>query len=165
MSQPEPDYPAVGDAAVARDRLRTSLGAERWDLVRTWCRAARTGTRVLSHGAPGLGSLVVGGRHTGPVLLTGEDLSAAHWSFDLGWIVGELVELAWQLGWDGARWQPLLDALFAGYGDDLGAAWHRCASVRVLLHVHDFCAYTDRTSRALPAYGDFVCFLVDLEQA
>ncbi|GAA2016400.1 hypothetical protein JL107_09875 [Nakamurella flavida] len=153
-------FPAAGDADDGRTRLRARLGVRRWDDLRGWAAALLAGPTVLSHGAPGLGSLVPGRAGAAPALLTGEDLAAASWEWDVGWVVGELVELCWQLGTDtGLR--ALLGGLFEGYGRDLGTHWHRAAALRIALHVHDFSAYTRGSADILLGYGDFLAFLID----
>jgi phosphopantothenoylcysteine decarboxylase/phosphopantothenate--cysteine ligase len=81
---------------------------------------------------------------------------------DLGWVVGELVELKWQVGGDPGQWQRLTDALCDGYGRELGPDWHRMAALRVLLHVHDFAGYAGGTGDWLESYVGFLRFLIDL---
>lgn len=152
--------PTVGDAADARIRLREVLGPHRWELLRRWTSDIARSPAGRSHGAPGLGSLVPGGHHDDPVLLTGEDVAIAPWTWDLGWVVGELVELSWQLAAP-AGLPDLLGALFTGYGRDLGPLWSRSAALRIVLHVHDFSAYTHGSADILRGYADFVAFLVD----
>ncbi|MFD9456351.1 hypothetical protein ACFWBC_25065 [Streptomyces sp. NPDC059985] len=128
--------------------------------LRVWAAAAaRPATgHVLSHGAPGLGSLVLadaaddtaddadGAGAGAAVLLTGEDLCAAPPHVDLGWIAGELAEFRWLLGAaaDPRVWQRPLDALLDGYGGDPATARDGCvrgAALRIALHAHDTAAY------------------------
>ncbi|MGK9460096.1 hypothetical protein ACSLFT_08700 [Streptomyces sp. G6] len=130
--------------------------------LRRWCAQAlatdadRAGGRparpVLSHGAPGLGSLVPDPRTGTAVLLTGEDLCLAPWPYDLGWITGELAELRWAHGGDPAEWQRLLGALAEGYGRGLGATARRWAALRIALHAHDTLAYSDEGRDAAAVY-------------
>ncbi|MGW0392507.1 hypothetical protein ACWDYJ_16735 [Streptomyces sp. NPDC003042] len=113
---------------------------------------------VLSHGAPGLGSLVPAADTAAPaVLLTGEDLCAAPPHVDLGWLAGELVEFRWLLGTtaDPRAWQQLLDALFDGYGDAAAARDGRLrgAALRVALHAHDTAAYVPDSTGQARLYG------------
>lgn len=148
--------PSVRAAQVA-SQLRRRLGGDRWDLMRRWCaEVVADEDMALSHGAAGLGSLI------GADLLIGEDVCAAPWYVDLGWVVGELVEFRWQLGGDQQSWQRLVDALFDGYGRDLGADWHRIVTLRILLHVHDIAAYLGGHTAGFAHYADFLAFLVDL---
>ncbi|MFE3460994.1 hypothetical protein ACFXKD_25915 [Nocardiopsis aegyptia] len=158
------DATGVGYADEARDLLTGRLGPRRWRLLDTW-RAEHWehAERVPSHGAPTFGAVVEGPEGTDAVLLTGEDLCSAPWTFDLGWVLGELVELRWQLGGSAARWQELVDALIGGYGRDPGDGWHRLAALRVALHLHDFTAYVGGTPAGVLSYADFLGFLIDLE--
>ncbi|WCN02193.1 hypothetical protein [Streptomyces sp. M92] len=131
------------------------------DTLRRWCAQALTADAdsadgrparpVLSHGAPGLGSLVPDPRTGTAVLLTGEDLCLAPWPYDLGWITGELAELRWAHGGDAAEWQRLLGALVEGYGRGLGERARRWAALRIALHAHDTLAYSDE-GRAAAVY-------------
>ncbi|MGQ4266683.1 hypothetical protein [Nocardiopsis changdeensis] len=123
------------------------LGRRRLDLAREWCEdLARYGRDVpgaLLHGAPGLGVLIpsVSSGSEG-VLLTGEELAVGPAEFDLGWLAGELVEHREVVPASREEVGRLLDRLLAGYGPgpDLDAVG-RYAALRVLVHVHDFCAY------------------------
>jgi phosphopantothenoylcysteine decarboxylase/phosphopantothenate--cysteine ligase len=158
--------PGAGRSDEARDEARRRLGAGRWRMLREWCaRSVEADDPVLSHGAPGLGALVPGTDGADAVLLTGEDLSLAPWTFDVGWVVGEICELSWQFQREGPDWTALLDALFDGYGRDLGGDWHRWAALRVALHLHDFCSYTDAPFTEATAYAGFVGHLIDMEEA
>ncbi|MFK8846537.1 hypothetical protein [Streptomyces sp. Ac-502] len=145
----------------ARKLLRTSLGELRWGILDAWCSEVAADTRgVLSHGSPSLGATVMCA--TGAELLTGEDLCLAPWYVDLGWVAGELVELAWRQGGTHSRWQALLTALYAGYGCDLGTRWNRAAALRSALHLHDFSAYVAWHPQEVQRYAGFLTFLIDL---
>ncbi|GAA0617559.1 flavoprotein [Streptomyces crystallinus] len=180
---PPPDLPArparglarLGDwlagraasprAACVQGQVRRSLGEERWHQVTAWYRrTAEDPAVVLAHGAAGLGAFAVDQASGRSDLLVGEDVCAAPWYLDLGWVVGELVELQWQLGGDREAWQALTDALFEGYGRTLGQRWKPMAALRILLHVHDIAAYVDDFDRGFDHYCDFLRFLVDLPQ-
>jgi len=153
----------VARAAYVGAQLRGRLGPERWGRVTDWCHQVREDADVtLVHGAPGLGSLIAGDGTGSAALLTGEDLAVAPWYFDLGWVLGELVELRWQLGGDQQGWQLLLEALFEGYGRDAGEQWNRLAALRILLHVHDIAAYVGWHTAGFDHYATFLTFLVDL---
>ncbi|MFC9127684.1 hypothetical protein ACFT4A_12625 [Streptomyces sp. NPDC057099] len=147
------------------------------DVLRDWCARAlgaggdgRAGAGddrdpllppVLSHGAPGLGSLVLDPRDGAAVLLTGEDLCLAPWPFDLGWITGELAEMRWAHGGDPTEWQRLLGALAEGYGRGPGdAQGRRWAALRIALHAHDTLAYSDAKSGAVGVYVHLAARLV-----
>ncbi|MEU1277928.1 flavoprotein [Streptomyces sp. NPDC005805] len=154
---------AVPRAACALGEVRRSLGEERWSLLRGWRDGIATDpTAVLCHGAAGLGSLVVNPDEGTQDLLVGEDLYAGPWYADVGWVVGELVELQWQVGGDKEDWQRLTDAFLEGYGRDLGPEWNRIAALRILLHVHDIAAYLEGFEHGFDHYSGFLRFLVDL---
>lgn len=108
---------------------------------------------VLSHGAASLGSLV-GPGSGGYDLLTGEDLCLADHRYDLGFVVGELAELAWQLAWEPGAWSPLVRALCDGYGTEESVVdW---AALRMAVHAHDIAAYTAVDAGVLPAYARWI---------
>lgn len=70
----------------------------------------RRRTSVI-HGAPGIGSVVLGGAPgLAATLLIGEDLATGDPVADVGWTTGELVELAGRAG-GGPRWRGFVDAL------------------------------------------------------
>ncbi|UQA94428.1 flavoprotein [Streptomyces halobius] len=150
-------------AACVQGQVRRSLGEARWAQVLAWHHRTVTDSgTTLAHGAAGLGSLVVDRDSGGVDLLIGEDVCMAPWYVDLGWVVGELVELQWQVGGDKGAWQSLTDALFEGYGRDLGPEWKEIAALRILLHVHDIAAYLDDFDHGFDHYCDFLRFLIDL---
>ncbi|MCZ0973047.1 hypothetical protein O1L55_19955 [Streptomyces albulus] len=143
--------------------MRRSLGEARWAQVLAWHSRTVTDTvTTFAHGAAGLGALVIDRDSGGIDLLIGEDVCMTPWYVDLGWVVGELVELQWQVGGDKGAWQSLTDALFEGYGRDLGQRWKEIAALRILLHVHDIAAYLDDFDRGFDHYCDFLRFLIDL---
>ncbi|GAA3590686.1 hypothetical protein GCM10022419_086680 [Nonomuraea rosea] len=196
--------PAAAAGAVLADRL----GAKSWERLRDWCAEQNADPDVvLSHGAPGLGSLAVippagqdvdgppdpeplapapdvgprvspdvhsgtgsdadprvrpEGRGVGELLI-GEDVCAAPWYHDLAWIAGELVELRWLNDGDPQEWQRLLDALFEGYGRDLGEDANRLIALRIALHLHDISAYVGLDAALLATYAGFLDFLVNLD--
>ncbi|MFF8829724.1 hypothetical protein [Streptomyces sp. NPDC015131] len=168
-------------AAQAGALLKDRLGPGRWATLRAWSApsyaedaenaenaenakdTAGGGPEplVVSHGAPGLGSLVVDPASGRAELLVGEDLCLGPWQRDLGWALGELVELSWQLGGDPRRWQGLSDALQEGYGRELSTTWHRHAAVRVALHLHDYIAYIGWHPAEFDRFTAFLTFLID----
>ncbi|MFD6887119.1 phosphotransferase family protein [Streptomyces sp. NPDC059957] len=158
-------------AAQAGAMLKDRLGPARWAMLRGWCVPAyadgadpcgETGPLVVTHGAPGLGSLVVDPSSGRAELLVGEDLCLGPWHADLGWALGEIVELSWQLGGDARQWQRLSDALQEGYGRRLGSTWPRHAAVRVALHLHDYIAYVGWHPAEFERFAAFLTFLIDL---
>lgn len=100
------------------------------------------------HGAPSTASLVPARHHSGMGhLLIGEDLAVGPAEFDVGWPVGELVELRERAARRGdasaaERHGALIDAFLSGYPRRVaGAAVGRVAALRFLTHLHDFAAY------------------------
>ncbi|WP_423833686.1 hypothetical protein [Streptomyces manipurensis] len=152
-------------AAQAASVLRERLGPERWHRLRDWtAELAADPALVVSHGAPGLGSLVAAPASDpaadGPVeLLAGEDLCLAPWYSDVGWAVGELTELAWQLGGDSHAWQSLVDAVEEGYGRPLGPLRPRLAALRIALHLHDYTAYVGWQPETVERFAGFLGYL------
>ncbi|MEV0237112.1 flavoprotein [Nonomuraea sp. NPDC050786] len=151
-------------AAAAGAALADRLGAKSWDRLRGWCAEQDADPDVvLSHGAPGLGSLVVDADRGTGELLTGEDLCVAPWYHDLAWVAGELVEMRWLNDGNPQDWQRLLDALFEGYGRDLGAETNRLVAMRIALHLHDISAYVGLDASLLTTYAGFLDFLVNID--
>ncbi|MFF6774201.1 hypothetical protein ACFY8W_11610 [Streptomyces sp. NPDC012637] len=151
-------------AAYAETLLRPRLGESRMARLHGLCeRIAADADRVPCHGAAALGSLVPAEGAPGEAdMLVGEDLCLAPWYWDLGWTLGELVELKWYRGDSGPAWPKLLDALFEGYGRSLGDDWSSLAALRVLLHLHDYTAYVGWDERNFEKYTGFATFLLDL---
>ena len=148
-------------ATCALEVVERELGTHRWERLARWRADLAAEPPVLSHGAPGLGSVVLGA--DGRVdLLTGEDLCLAPQSFDTGWLLGELVELRLALGGDAGGWNDLTAALAAGSGGDLGPRWNLAAAFRVLLHLHDYTAYVAWDAALISHYARFVGFLLDV---
>lgn len=158
------------------ERLRTWLTGPADEILRAhitgttartlldWCEEALDPRRdhVVSHGAPGLGSLVLEARSGAAGLLVGEDVCLAPWQFDLGWLIGDLVELRWAVGGSRpSRWQRLVDAVTEGYGRDLGDAWHRWAALNIAVHVHDRATYTRDGRRPAELLALLVARLVE----
>lgn len=135
------------------------LGPDAVAPLTAWAAEAVTqaDTHVLSHGAPGLGSLVPSPAGDRAVLLTGEDICAAPRHLDVGWLTGELVELRWLLGRvaDPGAWQALVDAFLDGYGGGAasGGDHGRGAALRVALHAHDSAAYVAQGKGPAALYG------------
>ncbi|MFF9403079.1 MULTISPECIES: hypothetical protein [unclassified Streptomyces] len=148
------------------DLLRSGLGARLFTVLARGCATALMPSPddVLCHGAPGLGSLLLGGPGRPAEMLIGEDICTAPASYDLGWPIGELIELRRS---HGARepeaWQPFVDAVSTGYGDtgtSLDSLW---PALRIAVHAHDTIAYRPwPPARAIP---EFVPLLHDLLNA
>jgi len=142
--------PATSMALHAAGHVRDLLGADRWTLA-TDLTADVVGPRrrtSVIHGAPGIGSVVLGGApESAATLLIGEDLATGDPVADVGWTTGELVELAGRAG-GGPRWRGFVDALHRGYLGE-NRVWspeenrrvEQYAGLRILLHLHDFLAY------------------------
>ncbi|WP_055715934.1 hypothetical protein [Streptomyces torulosus] len=178
-----------GDLAAVR-RLREHAvrvwGAARLSTLRSWCaevaapapastvapasgdgseREGRDGHGlVLVHGFASLGALIPP-LSRGPVaLLTGEDLGAARPELDLGWLLGDLAELAWAVPvWGEGPGVDLPGVLLDAYGPgadrELAA---RAAVLRIAAHMRDFAAYCG-WSDELADYTAFIADLIDEE--
>ncbi|MEU1291969.1 hypothetical protein ABZ439_05955 [Streptomyces sp. NPDC005840] len=144
-----------GDGAGSAARLHraavTRLGARRLELLAAWAGSAATGPgpRVLLHGGPALGSLVLpwGGDPGPPALLTGEELAWGAADFDIAWLLAELTELALARdrgigGVPAADIPALSGAVTDGYGGTPSQPLlRRVTALRVLTHAHDFASY------------------------
>lgn len=156
---------AVPAAAAAGQLLRTTVDEPMWEVLRSWTAelvGCRDGVRV--HGAPGLAALVPDRDRRTAALLTGEDLGTGPRELDLGFVLGELIEMRWRCGGDGGAWQALVDALGEGYGAELGPRVHRVAALRVALHLHDYTAYVRWDAEEIKRYGSFLGFLTTLSR-
>lgn len=151
-------------AVTARERL----GEGRSRRAEEWCAALgdTDGAPVLLHGAPSLGTLVPAPRLGVGALATGEDLARGSGALDVGWLLGELVELeeAARRGLGtapDADYTGLTTALLDGYGvRQADAAMRRVATVRVLTHAHDYATYVGWHDDLL-GYLDLVADLLD----
>ncbi|MGW3950388.1 hypothetical protein ACWEKM_05385 [Streptomyces sp. NPDC004752] len=154
--------PRLYEAALAR------LGPDRLCLARTWGESAADGPgpRVLLHGGPALGALVMPADLGRPALLTGEELACGSWEFDVAWLLAELTELARarDLGIGGvpaADYPALAAAVTDGYGRRPSKrALRRATALRILTHAHDFAAYVQWHGELL-AYLDLAAAAVE----
>ncbi|MFF7494951.1 hypothetical protein [Streptomyces rubiginosohelvolus] len=92
--------PLAPAAARLRRRAREVWGEGRTELLLGWAdeavRPSGSGAPVVPlHGWASTGSLVPPRSRGRVALLTGEDLGAGRRELDLGWMLGDLVELAW----------------------------------------------------------------------
>ncbi|HJA05370.1 MAG TPA: hypothetical protein H9800_10985 [Candidatus Microbacterium stercoravium] len=147
--------------AVAEGRLRDELGESLFSALRESAEELSEASTTIVHGAASLGSLIAGPRSREARMLIGEDVCLGDPVLDLAWLAGELVELRWVRGDDDATWQDLLDALFAGYGSDLGSRWGRLTALRVALHMHDYTAYVSGDPARTARYPGFIRFLAE----
>ncbi|GAA2449013.1 hypothetical protein GCM10010421_46590 [Streptomyces glaucus] len=137
-------------AAALHGVLHAHLGPARWRRILRWCQEfAEPGhaDTVLLHGAPSLGSVILASEGAADCLLTGEEVSRGAAGYDVGWLVGEILE------WDMTASAPentakraaarhVGRALLGGYGALPDATVvSRAAVLRVLTHAHDFAAY------------------------
>ncbi|MEW9551192.1 hypothetical protein [Nonomuraea sp. NPDC050783] len=134
-----------GAAPDLHRRAAGLLGPGRMTTAQEWC-LQRAQPRVLLHGGPSLGILLPVTPAGDGALLTGENLAAGAPETDVGWIVGELVELGASVRRFGANRDFDFDLFVArvldGYAAPLDlAAVGRTAALRFLTHLHDFAAY------------------------
>jgi aspartyl-tRNA(Asn)/glutamyl-tRNA(Gln) amidotransferase subunit A len=75
-----------------------------------------------------------------------------------------LVELRWFTSGptDHRPWQRLLDALYTGYGRDLGPDWTHWIGLRIALHLHDFSAYVGWSAGEVERYAALGAEIVDV---
>ncbi|ARP73119.1 hypothetical protein LK07_28790 [Streptomyces pluripotens] len=159
-----------GVAARLHAAARAHLGDRRLRLVAEWSESAAhgPGPRVLLHGGPAFGNLVLpsgdGGPADRPVLFTGEELTLGTWEFDLAWQLAEIEEMAAGERWGvcgPADYTALAQALLEGYGTRPSpAAVHRALVIRSLTHAHDFASYVVWHEQLL-VYLDLVAEAMD----
>ncbi|WP_405900026.1 hypothetical protein OG242_23405 [Streptomyces sp. NBC_00727] len=144
------DGSGAGESGRLFTAARKRLGSERWNLIRGWCEefGMPAHDAVLLHGRPGTGLVVPGTNGSRAALLTGEDMATGRPSLDIGWVLGELAELRGvvrdQSGEAAAaEWSTLGRAFADGYGRGLSAETGRAATLCVLNHVRDYCAYVE----------------------
>ncbi|MCO5971639.1 phosphotransferase [Actinoallomurus soli] len=161
----------VGRTARLRTLIDEVLGADRLCRVSTWCEGLmRTeGAPVLLHGGPSLGALVPDRSDPGRgALFTGEDVTPGPWTFDLGWLLGEILELGVGLRAVRPGTPPpgdLARALFAGYGRSPVPSVGRAAAVRILTHAYDFAAFAGWHEESLRRSLTLVADLIDSDGA
>lgn len=153
--------------------FRRRLGATRWRRVQSWCRSIATpdGDDVFLHGAPSLGSIVLGENGQAWCLLVGEECARGPESFDIGWLLGEFAELRMMTDRAAPGTVPAADhqeiraALLRGHGPVADPALAgRAAVLRVFTHAHDFAAYMGWNPQ-LQLYGEKIADLIDEEGA
>lgn len=128
----------------ARAELCRQLGERGWDRLCAWADDVEEDReKVLCHGWFGVGRCVPHPREPAVEIIAGEDIGLAPPAFDLGLLVGELLEMRRFLPSPTETWELLLDELLEGYGRPLNTPVLRCAALGLLLHLHDFCVHTD----------------------
>lgn len=160
------DSPLAGPPAVLHTRLREALGTRRWQLLASWLESLRSGPRVLLHGNPSLGLLVPSESDETDALLTGEELGLGTWQQDVGWVLGELHEMRslsvrLPLSVDPAGWDRLAARFIEGYGLPPDPSVHRAATLKALLHLHDFCVFVSWDESEVLRYTTVIAHLVD----
>ncbi|MCX5195984.1 hypothetical protein OOK31_19150 [Streptomyces sp. NBC_00249] len=149
-----------------RERTLACWGARRMERLLDWAdalapQAPSKDARSLIHGWASLGALVPP-LSRGPVaLLTGEDLAAGRPELDLGWLLGELVELAWTTPHQNPV--DLQRVLLEAYGPGPDPVLvGRSAVLRVVTHMQDFATYRGWDDELL-GYIAFTAELIDEE--
>ncbi|MFZ3470967.1 hypothetical protein ACODT3_21795 [Streptomyces sp. 4.24] len=160
------DSPLPGPPAVLHARLRQGLGTRRWQLLTSWRESLRSGPRVLLHGNPSLGLLVPSESDEAHALLTGEEFGLGSRQQDVGWVLGELHELRslpvrLPFSADPAGWDRLAARFIEGYGLPPDPSAHRAATLKVLLHLHDFCVFVTWDDAEVLRYIKVIAHLVD----
>ncbi|MFG2310753.1 hypothetical protein ACGFS9_19070 [Streptomyces sp. NPDC048566] len=149
---------------------RSRLGDRRLGSIADWADEAPRGShpRVLLHGGPALGGLVLPVGSGRPVLLTGEEATGGSWEFDVAWQLAEFAEMAAGVRWGvcgPADHTGLARAFLDGYGRQPSpAAARRAVAVRSLTHAHDFAAYVTWHSE-LTTYLDLVAEAAEAAEA
>lgn len=145
--------------------LGESWGSRRSILVCSWLDEVSTPMCPV-HGAPGLAALVLPEQGDQVVLFAGADLATGTPALDLGWLVGELAELA---AFTTAGLAPLCGRLaelaMEGYGTaapGFHEAVSRAAVLRMVLHLHDYVAYVGWHPRVLE-YGQSLAEFIDTD--
>ncbi|GAB3963416.1 hypothetical protein GCM10029978_021130 [Actinoallomurus acanthiterrae] len=161
----------VGRTERLRALVDEVLGADLLRRVSTWCEELMRAehAQVLLHGGPGLGTLVPDCADPGHgALLIGEDLTSGPWTFDLGWLLGEILELGVALSAARPGTPPpgdLARALFEGYGRSPVSPVGRTAAVRILTHAYDFAAFAGWHEESLRRSLTLVADLADSDGA
>ncbi|MFD4028510.1 hypothetical protein ACFWRV_34100 [Streptomyces sp. NPDC058576] len=181
--------PPAPAAARLRRHAREMWGGDRTERLLGWAddavRPSGPGAPVVPlHGWASTGSLVPPRSRGRVALLTGEDLGAGRRELDLGWMLGDLVELAWSSPLHRAAGESAkllsvtaLQRVFLGAYDADGSeggdhgpagpvydpvAVGRCAVLRVVTHMQDFATYCEWSDELLD-YLAFTAELIDEE--
>ncbi|MDI6099141.1 hypothetical protein QLQ12_11085 [Actinoplanes sp. NEAU-A12] len=134
------------------DRLH-SLAREIWgvaglDRIRAWARESCGGPGVLLHGNVSLASILpsVSGDPLPVEILSGAELTSGDPAFDLGWLLGELTELAFVAGGldrsraPDLRTDPLAGPILRAAADLDPELVHRAVVLRIVTHMRDHAA-------------------------
>ena len=98
-------------------------------------------------------------------VLIGEDLACGSPLFDLGWILGEIVELRANTGRTSRAADTvcrlMARALFDGYGASPGPAVRRVATLRSLAHIVDYTSFAGWHNRVVDDHLALLVHLID----
>jgi len=154
-------------------RLRTQLGASRWEKLRVFTHhmlspGPKDRTTVV-HGWFSLGSVIAADApdtRPGAVVLSGVEAAQGRPETDLACLIGELTEYA--LAAERRRMElPVLDSLRDRLLSHYGPTWDRDtlaagAVVRIATHAHDFAAYVGWNPQ-LHGYIPMLADLLDID--
>lgn len=132
-----------GTARLTDAALR-HLGSDRLLRLRRWCESVLEPEGRPVHGGVSLGSALPTEGDVRIELLSGENLTLGPPELDLGWLLGELLELTLPEGEvePGEAFPVLSNALLLAYERPLDPGLlHRAATLRVAVHAHDYAAY------------------------
>jgi hypothetical protein len=142
---------------------RRGWGAAGLRRIGEWAAAAGGRTGTLLHGNLSLAAIVPTLDGAGPVeLLTGAELSGGDPAFDLGWLLGELRELAFVSGRETAGDEPLTAAVLRAANPELldRPALQQAIVLRIVTHMRDHASAMPWTDE-LAAYTDLISALLD----
>ncbi|GIE36779.1 hypothetical protein Ait01nite_098240 [Actinoplanes italicus] len=155
------DHPDLRDGGARLHRLaRRAWGPAGLRRIAEWAAAAGGRTGTMLHGNLSLSAVVPTLDGTGPVeLLTGAELSGGDPAFDLGWLLGELRELAFVAGTDT---DPLTAAVLRAADPALldRPARHQATVLRIVTHMRDHACAMPWTDE-LADYTDLISALLD----
>jgi hypothetical protein len=155
------DRPDRSDGGARLHRLaRRAWGPAGMRRIAEWAAAAGGRTGTMLHGNLSLSAVVPTLDGAGPVeLLTGAELSGGDPAFDLGWLLGELRELAFVAGTDT---DPLTSAVLRAADPALldCPARHQATVLRIVTHMRDHACAMPWTDE-LADYTDLISALLD----
>jgi hypothetical protein len=166
------DHPDRTAGGARLHRLaRRGWGAGGLRRIGEWAAAAGGRTGTLLHGNLSLAAIVPTLDGFGPAeLLTGAELSGGDPAFDLGWLLGELRELAFVAGREepagrerpAGREEPLTAAVLRAADPALleRPALHQATVLRIVTHMRDHACAMPWTDE-LAAYTDLISALLD----
>lgn len=143
--------------------VREAIGDSVWSTLSTWCQSllAETDTTTC-HGQFGMGAIHVHEDDSALEVLAGPALCIAHPSFDIGYYLGELLEMSRSDKLPADQFQLSIQAFEDGYGRALTVQDFRAAILRILMHQHDYVAYSShQVSPEVHENLRFVRYLVE----